>query len=188
MKINRGSQTGTEKKLRRMNFRRRILSILFLFICAVPMFGGGVQAIWVIPAAVCICMYEEEYFSMLIGVLGGWLIDFACGSIFCANAIYLVCFCTFLSLLFRNLLRRTFLNFLAVTMIGTFLRAILSYLMTQVLFQNEGRSYIWSQIHLPSSVLTIFAAILVYLLYLPIARFLTRRVKSMDAAAIHRET
>lgn len=187
MKIKSGSQTGTEKKIRRMNFWRRVLSILFLLICAIPMFGGGVQAIWVIPAAICISMNDEEYFSMLVGVLAGWLTDFACGSIFCANALFLVVCCTFTSLLFRTLLRRTFLNFFAITMVCTFLRAGLSFLLTQVLFRTEGREIVWSQVLLPSCLLTLLAAVLVYLLYLPIAKFLTKRVKSIDAAAIHRE-
>lgn len=45
----------------------------------------------------------------------------------------------------------------------------------------------WNSILLPSALLTLAAALLVYLLYLPLTRLLTKRVRSMDAAAIRRD-
>ena len=187
MKINRARQTGAEKKTRRKNFWRRVLGILLMLLAAVPMLGGGVQAIWVLPAAVCICMNEDVYFSMFAGLCAGLCIDLACGSPLGANAIYMVCVCTFTSLLFRNLLRRSFLNYLVVTLVSTFLRAGAAYFLTQVLFGKADRAVMWREIYLPSSVLTLIVALPMYLIYLPLTKLLTKQVKSMDAAAIHRD-
>lgn len=188
MKIKRKSKSSSEKKKRRMNFWRQLLSTLLMLVCAVPMLGGGVQPLWVIPAAICIAMNEDVYFSMFAGVLAGLLIDFACGSVLCANAVYLVCVCTFVSLLFTSLLRHTFLNYFLMLLISTFGRAGSSYLLTQVLFQREGRELFWQQIQLPSCMLTLVVGVVVYWLYMPLTKLLTRQVKSMDAAAIYRET
>ena len=187
MKIKRKSRTSAEKKKRRMNLGRQVLSIVLLLLCGIPMLGGGVQALGVIPAAICISMNEDVYFSMFAGVLSGLMIDLACGGILCANAMFLVCFCTFVSLLFASLLRHTFLNYLLVLIVGTFGRAGIGYLLTQVLFQREGREIYWQNIQIPSCLLTLLAGVVVYWLFLPLNRLLTRQVKSMDAAAIYRE-
>ncbi len=186
MKIKHRSKTTAEKRLRIMHTARRTISLLLLLLCAVPMFGGGVQALWVIPAAICIAMYEPCGFSMAAGVLAGLLIDLACSSHLGANAIFMVCFCTGAATLYAQVLRRTFLNFFWMVMLCTFGRAVCSYLFTAVLFQVEGQSVLWNTVLLPSALLTLFAAIPVYLLYLPGATWLRKRVKSMDAAAIHR--
>ena len=75
MKIKRKSRTSAEKKKRRMNLGRQVLSILLLLLCGIPMLGGGVQALGVIPAAICISMNEDVYFSMFAGVLSGLMMQ-----------------------------------------------------------------------------------------------------------------
>lgn len=187
MKISRPSRTRSERKTMRRNAIRKTLSLLLLLLCAVPMLGGGVQPLWVIPAVICICMHEELYFCMFAGVLAGFSIDIACDSNLGANAMYLVCFCTACSLLFAQLLRRSFLNYFLITMICVMLRSGMTYLLTAVLFRVAGREILWQRVLLPSALMTLIAAIPVYLLYLPCAKLLTKRVKSMDAAAIRRD-
>ena len=187
MKIKRSSRTGAEKKLRWMNAARKTLSLVLLLLSAIPMLGGGVKGLWVIPAAVCICMQESMYFCMLMGVISGILIDLACDSALCANAIFMVCFCTAASLLFSQLLRHSVLHYLFMTAVCTFLRAGASYLFTAVLFRTESRSVLWSAILLPSAYRTMLAAIPVYLLFLLLTKLRTGRVRSMDAAAVRRD-
>lgn len=189
MKINgKKSHSTSEIKAHRRDSLRRLLSILLLFVTAVPMMGGGVQALWVIPSAICISMNEGVYFSMFAGVLAGILMDYATGGILCANAMFLACCCTFVSLLFTDLFRRTFLNYYLVMMICVIGRAGISYFLTQVLFEEAGREILWAEVALPSCILTLIAAVLVYWIYLPMGKLMNRQVKSMDAAAIYRET
>ena len=83
----RQRRTSSEQRTRRRNLIRKALSILLLLLCAVPMLGGGLQPLWVIPAAVCICMNEDLYFCMAAGVIAGLAIDLACGSILGVNSI-----------------------------------------------------------------------------------------------------
>lgn len=190
MKISRSRHarhTNAEKKTRRMNLWRHICSFLLLLLAAIPMLGGGVRAMWVIPAAVCICMNEDVYVSMAAGVVAGLLIDFTTGAVLCANAMYLAVVCTFISLLFRQFFKRRFVSYIGITALCVFLRAGGSYLMTQVLFQVEDREILWHDVLLPSCLWTLPVAVVIYLAFLPVSRLLTRRVKSMDAAAIHRE-
>lgn len=183
----RQSRTRSEIRTSRRDFIRRTFCLLILLLCAVPMLGGGVQALWVLPAAICISMHEEMYFCMGAGVTAGLLIDLACGSVLGANAIFLVCYCTFVSLLFEQILRRSFWHYLVMTAGGVFLRSALSWILTVGIFRLPGRETVWQAVLLPSSLLTVAAAIPVYLLYLPPFRLLTKRVRSMDAVTLRRD-
>jgi len=187
VKVKRKSRTRSEIRTRRRNLLRKTISLLLLLLCILPMIGGNVQPIWVIPAAVCIAMNEDFYFGMLAGVIAGFGIDLACDTALGANAIYMVLFCTFVSLLFTQLLRRSFVHFFWLTALCTFLRAGIHYLLTTVIFEAEGRAALWQSVLLPSCLLTLGAALIVYCFYLPCGRLLTGRVRSMDAAAIRRD-
>ena len=46
---------------------------------------------------------------------------------------------------------------------------------------------LWQRVLLPSCLLTLAAAVIVYLLYLPCMKLLTKKFRSMDAAAIRRD-
>lgn len=184
--MKRKSRTTSEKRIRRRNLVRMLLSVLILLLSAVPMFGGGMQPLPVIPAVICIAMGEEFYFSVFCGVLGGLLIDTACMSPLCSNAIYLVCVSAAVWLLFKGLLRRSLLHFLGVTAAAVFLRCGLLYLFTQVLMQNDGRTVLWTEVLLPSSIWTLVCALPVYWLFLPLRRLMPGRGHSMEAAAANR--
>lgn len=184
--MKRKSRTTTEKRIRRRNLLRMGLSVLILLLSAVPMFGGGVQPLPVIPAVICAAMQEEFYFSVFCGVLGGLLIDTACMSPLCTNAIYLVCISAAVWLLFKGLLRRSLLHFLAVTAAAVFLRCALLYLFTQILMQTEGRTVLWTEVLLPSSLWTMVCALPVYWLFLPLRRLMHGRGKTMEDAAANR--
>lgn len=182
--MKRKSRTTTEKRIRRRNLLRGCLSVLMLLLAAVPMFGGGVQPLPVIPAVICIAMYEEFYFSVFCGVLGGLLIDTACLSPLGANAIYLSVIAAAVWLLFKGLLRRSFLHYLCVTAAAVFLRCGLLYFFTQVLMRNESRGVLWTNVLLPSSLRTLLAALLVWCLFLPGRKLLKGRIRTGDAAAV----
>lgn len=186
-KPQRQRRTSSEQRTRRRNFIRKALSLVLLLICLIPMLGGGLQPLWVIPAAICICMNEDLYFCMAAGVIAGLGIDLACDSILGVNAIYMVILCTAVCLLFEQILRRSFLHYLVLTAAGVFLHSALRYLLTVGIFRTAGREEFWSRILIPSSLLTLAAALIVYLLFMPLNRLLTKRVRSMDAAAIRRD-
>lgn len=183
----RQRRTSSEQRTRRRNFIRKALSLLLLVLCIIPMLGGGLQPLWVVPAAVCICMNEDLYFCMTAGVIAGFGIDLACDSILGVNAIYMVIFCTAVCLLFEQILRRSFLHYFVLTAAGVFLHCGLRYLLTVGIFRTSGREEFWSRLLIPAALLTMLAALLVYVLYLPLNRLLTKRVRSMDAAAIRRD-
>ena len=183
----RSNRTRSEIKESRKRLLRRILGILLLLLCFVPMLGGGVQPLLSIPAAIIISMYDSAYFCMLTGVIAGLEIDLACDHPLGANAMLMVCFCTFVWLLFSQVLRPGFFYYLLLTACCALLRAGIEYLVTGVLFQAEGREVLWQQTLLPSFLYTVICAVPVFLLYLPCIRLLTRRVKSMDAAAVRRD-
>ncbi len=187
MKHKARNRTRAEIRVSRRNFFRKLISLLLLLLCIVPMLGGNVQPLWVIPAAVCTAICEDFYFSMLAGIIAGLGIDIACGNVFGANAIYMVLFCTSVTLLFTQLLRPGFFHFFWLTALCTFLRAGLTYLLTAVIFRVDGREMLWQRVLLPSCLLTLAAAVIVYLLYLPCMKLLTKKFRSMDAAAIRRD-
>ena len=187
MKIKRRSRTRSEIRTSRRDLLRKTVELLLLVLCVLPMLGGRVQPLLVIPAAVCIAMYEEFYFVMAAGILAGLSIDLACGSALGANAIYMVICCTSVNLLFTQILRRGFFHFFWLTAVCIFLHAGIRFLLSVGIFRTVGRELLWQQILLPSALLTLLAAIPVYWLYLPSAKLLTKRVRSMDAAAVRRD-
>ena len=186
-KQQRQRRTRSEQRTLRRNFIRKTASLLILLLCAVPMLGGGVHALWVIPAAVCISMNEDMYFCIAGGVAAGFCIDLACGNALGTNAIYMVCFCTLVNLLFEQILRRSFLHYMVLSAACAFLHSILRWVLTVGIFRTEGRELLWQGLLIPVAVRTVIAAVPVYLLYLPLSRLLTKRVRSMDAAAIRRD-
>lgn len=186
-KPSRHSRTRSELRTIRRNVIRKSISILLLLLCWFPMLGGGVQPLWVIPAVLCISMNEDMYFCMAAGVIGGFGIDIACGSPLGTNAIYLVLCSTFVCLLFEQILRRSFLHFFVLNAACALLHAALSYLINGFLFRVAGRELLWSRVLWPSALRTILISVLVYLCFLPLTRLLTKRVRSMDAAAIQRD-
>lgn len=186
-KQQRQRRTGSERRTLRRNRVRKFLSLLILLLYAVPMLGGGMHALWVIPAAICICMNEDLYFCMAAGVIAGFCIDLACGNALGTNAIYMVCFCTLVCLLFEQILRRTFLHYMVLTAACAFLHSILRWVLTVGIFRTPGRELLWTDLLIPVSLRTVLAAVPVYLLFLPLSRLLTKQVRSMDAAAIRRD-
>lgn len=180
----RSSRTRSETKESRKRFVRRVLGILLLLLCYVPLLGGGIQPLLPIPAAIVLSMYDGAYFGMLAGVIAGLEIDLACDHPLGANAMLMVCFCTFVWLLFSQVLRPSFLYFLLLTACCTLIRAGIEFLVTGVIFQAEGREVFWQDTLFPAAWRTIIGALPVYLLYLPCIRLLTKRVKSMEAAVL----
>ncbi len=173
----RQSRTRSEQRAIRRNFIRKTLSLLLLLLCAVPMLGGRVQPLWVIPAVMCIAMREDLYFTMGASVLAGFCIDLACGSVLGVNSIFLVCWTTFVVLLFEQILRRSFLHYIWLTAAGTFLHALLRYFLKAVIYQTVGRELLWKTVLLPSALLTVAAALIVYVLYLPLMRLRPKRAR-----------
>ena len=186
-KPQRKKRTRSEQRTARRNFFRKTLSLLLLLLCVFPMLGGGLQPLWVIPAAICISMNEDMYFCMAAGVIAGLSMDLACNTTLGINAMFMVIACTAVCLLFEQILRRTFLHYFVLTAVLIFLHSALRYLVTVGIFRIEGKELFWRNILFPSALLTLAAAVIVYLLYLPLSRLLTKRVRSMDAAAIRRD-
>lgn len=180
----RSSRTRSEIKESRKRFLRRILGILLLILCYIPMLGGGVQPLLSIPAAIVISMHDGAYFCMAVGVIAGLEIDLACAHPLGANALLTVCFCTAVWLLCSRVIRPNVIYYLLLTACCALLRAGIEYLVTAVIFQVDGREMLWEQTLFPSFVRTMIGALPIYLLYLPCIRLLTKRVKSMDAAVI----
>ncbi len=186
MKASKMGRTVAEKHASRRDVLRRVLSVFLLLLAVVPMLGGGVCALWVVPVMICICMYEQPYFCMAAGVIGGIAIDLVSGTALGTNAIYLVIFATCASMLFAHLLTPSFLHYLFVTAVCVLLRAGIIYCIQAWLLHRDGSAVLWNEVLLPSFLRTIPVAILIYLLYLPIAKLLTKRVQSMDTAALQR--
>ena len=183
----RQNRTRSEQRTLRRNFLRKTVSLLILLLCAVPMLGGRIQPLWTIPAAVCIAMHEDTYFSMLAAVIGGFAVDIACGHVLGANAIFLVCACTMINELFAQILRRGFFHYFTLSALTALLQAALRYLLTAAVYRLPGRELLWQKTLLPSLILTVAVSLPVYLLFLPCSRLLTKRVRSMDSAAIRRD-
>ncbi len=132
-----------------------VLVIFFAFIAQTTpgvLSFCGVRPTLVLPACICIAVYEGEYVGGLLGALGGLLCDFCADSIFGFNSILFVVLCCAAGLGFIYLIRSTFTNVLMISLAALFLRALIEFFFSYVIWGHEALSGLFYMYVAPSAV------------------------------------
>ena len=99
---------------------------------------GGARPVMLIPAAVCIAMFEHETPAMVFGLAGGLLADFGAGGLLGFHGLLLAVFCFVISLMAANLFQTNFFTALLTCAIS---EACITLLQWVFFFVVHGYAY-----------------------------------------------
>ena len=129
-------------------FRRKVLKFLTY---ALIVFGAyiiqttpglfdffGISPILVLPACICIAVYEGEFAGGLFGFFFGLFCDSTSETIFGFNSLLFLVFCVFAGLATIYLFRRSTMNIMLLCLGAIFLRSVLEYFFGFILFGYEN--------------------------------------------------
>ena len=100
----------------------------------------GISPILVLPACICLAIYEGEFAGGIFGFLAGLFCDSTAETIFGFNALMYLVFCTFAGLFAIYLFRRSTMNVMLVCLMAAFMRALLEFFFVFVLYGYEELS------------------------------------------------
>lgn len=121
--------------------------------------GSHVKPLLLIPLALCIASHTGEITAAAVGVIGGLLMDVACGKLLGYNAVWLVVCCVTVSLLHSYYLRDKLLNILGLTAVCTAIQGYLDFMFYYAIWGHENVSLVYMHVMLPSGIMTVICTI-----------------------------
>lgn len=125
---------------------------------------AGVKPILVVPAAVCIAMFEGELVGGIMGAVAGLLCDLASFTIFGFNGLIILACCVAVGLLTIYLTQLKLLNALLLGFGVLLLRGLLEYFFYYQIWGYEGSGRILLFSTLPTVLYSTLAIIPLYYL------------------------
>ncbi len=110
---------------------------------------GGARPVVLIPAAVCIAMFEAETPAMVFGLLAGLLADYGAGGVLGFHALLLAAACFAVSLMAANLFQTNFLMALLTCAVTEACMTLLQWLFFFVLYGYAHAGYALTAHYLP---------------------------------------
>lgn len=154
----------TQKK--NLIFRRLSLALILLLISVLQNTDGffpqvfGIRALLLIPAVVCIAMFERDTFGMIFGIFAGALWDvFASGASF--NALFLLTAGFLCGTLINTIMRNNIVTASILTFIFSAIYNIVYWLFNFVFAQLDSAFFMLWRYYLPSiAYTTVFVPII----------------------------
>ena len=119
----------------------------FLEIC-------GTAPILVLPACICLAVYEGEFAAGIFGFFAGVLCDCAAETVFGFNALFCMLLCVGAGLVFIYVLRRSVLNVMLISLFAIFTRSLLEFFFTFVIYDYQGLAQFFYTVIAPQAVWT----------------------------------
>ncbi len=149
-------------------FRRKVIKFLTYFIIVfasyifqtIPEFMDyfGIAPILVLPACICIAVFEGEFAGGLFGFFAGLLCDSTSETVFGFNAFIYLLFCVLAGLATIYLFRRSTMNIMLLCLGAIFLRSFLEFFFGFMLYEYENLEAFFYTVIAPQVVYTaIFA-------------------------------
>ena len=98
----------------------------------------GIKPLLVLPACICIAVYEGEFAGGLFGFFFGLFCDSASETVFGFNAFVFLIFCVFAGLATIYIFRRSTMNIMLLCFGAVFLRSALEYFFGFILYGYEN--------------------------------------------------
>lgn len=138
---------------------------------------GEVKPVLLVPAAVCIAMFEGELVGGILGALAGLLCDLASFTIFGFNGILVLGCCVAVGLLTTYLMQLKLTNALLLGFAALFLRGLLEFFFYFQMwgFENGHRIFLFST--LPCILYSTVVIIPMYYLAQRMKRYFDRKMK-----------
>ncbi len=130
----------------------------------------GTNILIVIPAIVCISMFESETMSLFYGLTGGIIWDISSADNHYYHGIILAVCAFFVSYLIRRILRNTLLTSMILTFIVCFIHNTGYWLINILIRHPEGAGNIYFSFYFLSCVFTTIFGILSYVIIKPVIK------------------
>lgn len=148
-----------ESQSKKLIIRRLCLALILLLLSVVQNTDGffpqifGVRALLLIPAVVCISMFERDIYGMLLGLFAGTLWDvFASGASF--NALFLLAVGFICGTLINTIMRNNIVT-AGILSVGSILLYVIFYwLFNFVLTGFDSAAFMLLRYYLPSVLYT----------------------------------
>lgn len=140
------------------------LIIIFSFLyLTMPI--NTVKPLVLIPAALCISMYEGVAAGCGAGILCGLLLDVACGKTLGFNALLLLVFCMFASLFFMYLMRTNVINIWALSVVCILLQSLFDLFFFYAIWGIHNTGAVFMDFFFPQIVINSLVTPLYYLIF-----------------------
>ena len=148
------------KKEKRNDVIRWIIYLLILVVSYVYMTTAATRfkiLLLVIPASMCVSMFEEPFDSAVCGCVAGLLLDTAQGTLIGLSGIILLWCCLMTSLLFHFFMRRHVINIVALNAAAIFSQGIIHYFFYYAIWGYDTSGKIFLHEFLPVMLYTCIA-------------------------------
>lgn len=163
-----------EKQKKNLIFRRLSLALILLAVSVLQNTDGffpqvfGIRALLLIPAVVCIAMYERDKWGMMLGLFAGALWDvFASGASY--NALFLLTAGFLCGTLINTIMRNNIVTALILTFAVSTLYHVFYWLFNYVLGGLDSSFFMFLRYYLPGIAYTA--------VFTPIIFIITRAVE-----------
>lgn len=163
-----------ETQRKKLIFRRLCLALILLVLSVLQNTDGffpqifGVRALLLIPAVVCIAMYERDTWGLILGLFAGALWDItASGASF--NALYLMTVGFLCGTLINTIMRNNVITAMILSTISTVLYNVGYWVFSFVAGNIDSAPFMFFRYYLPSVFYT--------MLFIPVAFFIVLGVE-----------
>lgn len=125
-----------------------------------------------IPAVICIAMFEGESAGAAYGLIAGLLWDSQSGRLFGFNCLFLMLFGLTAGLLIKNLFRNTMISVLLFTLLSTIILELLKWYFFYNFYGDNQIFFALLQIILPTTIYTLILTIPIYIGFKKLRRIL----------------
>ncbi len=132
-----------------------VIAMLLLFAFSTQGNSETPKALILFPLAFAIAVFEGEVPSALTGTVCGLLIDISTDKLLGFTAFFLCVFCGLMSALFRRLLRKNILSYLAITVVLTGAYLYVDYYLFYKIWGEVGHDSVLKAMLLPSWLKTV---------------------------------
>ncbi len=140
--------------------------------------------LFIIPAAMCVSMFEEPFESAIMGCAAGLLLDTAQGTLIGLNGIIMLWCCLASSLLFHFFMRRHIVNIIMLNAAAVLGQGIIHYFFYYAIWEYDSAGKIFLREFLPVMLYTTIAVIPFFF----IVRFLSAHFGAIEESYIEEKT
>jgi len=158
-----------ETQNKKLIIRRICLALILLLLSVLQNTDGlfpqifGVRALLLIPAVVCIAMYERDIWGMILGLFAGALWDiFSSGASF--NALYLLTIGFLCGTLINTIMRNNIVTASLLSFISAFIYNTGYWIFNIILPKTDSAAFLLWRYYLPSVVFTTLLAPVIFII------------------------
>lgn len=146
-----------------------MLAVSYVYMTTAPL--NLRTPLFVIPAAMCVSMFEEPFDAAVAGCVAGLMLDSAQGTIIGLSGIIMLWCCLISSLLFHFFMRRHILSIMLVNLAAALIQGCIHYFFYYAIWEYDSSWGILLREFVPVTVYTEIAVIPFYFA----VRFLVKR-------------